>query len=226
MEKKISVIIPAYNEEKTIASVVLAAKNARRVSEIVVVNDGSTDNTSEEARNSGAKIIEIEKRQGKGRAMDVGVKKAENSIICFVDADLNGLTPEMIQKISLPVLDGAYDMYVGIRGRKTYLLNKILRFAPLLAGERAVTREVWEKIPDKFKKNFQIEIAMNYFAKQNGKKMGFEIIPGLSQTIKEKKYGFWIGFGKRIAMSWDIFRVSFDLYVAHSLKKFFSKKNS
>lgn len=145
--------------------------------------------------------------------MAQGVRAARNQIIFFSDADIVGLTPEMVTRIVTAVTSGAYGMYVGIRGRKTYWANRLLHFTPILGGERVLTRALWNHVPRTYKKNFQIEIALNFFAKQLEHGMGFTIVHGLGQVIKEKKRGFWPGLWQRMRMVGDILLVSWRIYV-------------
>ena len=65
---KVSVIVPAYNEEETVATVVKVIKSVSYVDEVIVVNDGSSDNTVEEAEKAGAIVFSHEKNKGKGEA--------------------------------------------------------------------------------------------------------------------------------------------------------------
>jgi len=81
-------IIPAYNEGKRIANTVLKTK--KHVDKVIVVDDGSTDNTTSVARKSGAEVIRYEINRGKGYATRIGLKKAVSmrpDIIIFLDAD-------------------------------------------------------------------------------------------------------------------------------------------
>ena len=87
MEKKVSVIIPAFNEEKNIANVINKAKKCKYVQEIIVVNNKSTDNTEKIAKNEGARVVECNS-QGKGYAMEEGVRSAKNEVLVFLDADI------------------------------------------------------------------------------------------------------------------------------------------
>ena len=70
----VAVIIPAYNEERTVARVIRAARSSPAVSRIIVVNDGSTDRTAAFARKAGAEVIDLPANMGKGAAVAEGVK--------------------------------------------------------------------------------------------------------------------------------------------------------
>ncbi|MGH8243076.1 MAG: glycosyltransferase family 2 protein [Steroidobacteraceae bacterium] len=216
----VSAIIPAHNEALTIQSVIEPLLRHPSIDEVIVVDDGSTDATLAVAREAGATVISMPENGGKAAAMSRGVAAAKNDIVFFSDADIVGLTPEIISRIVTPVTSGAYDMFVGIRGRKTYWANRLLHFTPILGGERALRKELWDHVPRAYKKNFQIEIALNFFAKLNGHRMGFTVVPGLSQVIKEKKRGLWPGLWQRLSMIADILLVSWRIYIVLQLRLF------
>jgi glycosyltransferase involved in cell wall biosynthesis len=208
-----SAVVPAHNERPTIEGVLRPLFDHPLIDEVIVVDDGSSDGTAECARGAGATVVSMPHNGGKASAMAFGVAAARNDVIFFSDADLTGLTPEKITRIVAPVTCGEFDMFVGIRGRKTYWANRLLHFTPILGGERALTRELWNQVPTAYKKNFQIEIALNFFAKLNGHHMGFTVVHGLGQVIKEKKRGLWPGLWQRLAMIGDILLVSWRVYV-------------
>src|SRR5687768_6000068 len=209
----VSAIIPAYDECRTIGAVIAPLLGHPLIDEVIVVDDGSRDGTAERARAAGATVVTRAGNGGKASAMARGVRAARNDILFFSDADVVGLTPDMITRVVTPVISGRFDMYVGIRGRKTYWANRLLHFTPILGGERALRRELWDQVPSTYKKNFQIEIALNFFAKLNGHRMGFTVVHGLGQVIKEKKRGLLPGLWQRFSMIGDILLVSWRLYV-------------
>src|SRR3954453_13544456 len=93
---RISAIIAAYNEQDTIVDVIRSVEGHPIIQEIIVVDDGSTDATVERARTTSANVISMEKNSGKAAAMSRGVKAARNETILFLDADILGLTHQMI----------------------------------------------------------------------------------------------------------------------------------
>lgn len=95
-------------------------------------------------------------------------------------------------------------MFIGMRNRKMYFVRQVLAVVPLLGGERALTRKLWERIPCEYKNRFRIESALNFYARYCGRGFKYEVFVGLSQTIKEKKYGFMRGFMARLAMFKDL----------------------
>ena len=110
--KKISVIIPAYNEAPTIGDLVLKTKRLYPDIEIVVVNDGSTDDTGAIARNAGARVFSHPYNIGNGAAIKSGIRSARGDILVFMDGD-NQHNPEDIAKLLYHMKD--YDMVVGAR---------------------------------------------------------------------------------------------------------------
>src|SRR5262245_20840816 len=215
----LSAVVPAHDEARTIAGVVAPLVAHPLVDEVIVVDDGSSDDTAARAREAGATVLSMPENGGKASAMVRGVLAARHDVSFFSDADLTGLTVEKLTRIIAPVTSGEYEMFVGIRGRKTYWANRLLHFTPILGGERVLTRALWEQVPPACKKNFQIEIALNYFAKANGHRMGFTVVEGVGQVIKEKKRGLLPGLWQRLLMIRDILLVSAKLYLVRQLRE-------
>ena len=104
-DKSVSIVIPAYNEEATVAKVVSVARKLSYVDEVIVVDDGSTDRTVEEAENAGATVISHIMNEGKGSAIKTGFKNSHGDIVAFIDADVSNFTSEKIDKIIRPILE-------------------------------------------------------------------------------------------------------------------------
>ena len=119
MKNKILVIIPAYNEEESIGEVINDIPK-ELVSEIVVVNNNSTDKTTTNAESAGATVVN-EMQMGYGYACLKGIKYAENlrenerpDILVFLDGDYSDY-PEDIRELVKPIIEDDIDMVIGSR---------------------------------------------------------------------------------------------------------------
>jgi glucosyl-3-phosphoglycerate synthase len=126
---RVSVIIPALNECETIASVVEFARCSRRVNEVIVVDDGSIDGTPELAEIAGARVI-TSTMLGKGASMQDGLVAARNETLLFLDGDLRGLRPDLVEAMTEPIFSGTADFvkakFTRAAGRVTVLTAKPL----------------------------------------------------------------------------------------------------
>lgn len=210
---KVAAIVPAYNEEKTIGDVLKVLLSAKELDEIIVVSDGSIDKTAEISKSFGVKVLEGSERTGKGKAMKKGVKNTDADIIAFFDADLIGLVPEHVSLLVQPILKGEAEMVVGIRDRIGETPLFLLKIDPLLAfgGERALKREIFENLPEKFSQGFEIETALNFYCQVNKFPVKYVKLKGLKMIIKEKKYGLIKGFGERLKMEWEMVKIRISL---------------
>lgn len=215
----VSAVIPAFNEADTVGEAISSAIGHPDILEVIVVDDGSTDDTARVAETAGARVVRLDRNHGKAGALEAGVRAARHDIILFVDADVTGQTTESLSRIMQPVIDGRVEMYVGVRARRTLWLNRLLRLAPIIGGERALTRRLWDAVPRKHKNGFQIEIALNYTAKQFERGMGFELVPGTAHRVKERKYGILLGLLRRIRMMADVLTISIRLYVLDKIAR-------
>jgi len=111
----IVVLVPAYREELTIASVVMLAK--KYASKVIVIDDGSPDRTRELAEMAGAEVISHEVNRGKAAALMTGFARARQlAPICTITLDGDGqMDPALIPVVAAPVLDGKADLVIGSR---------------------------------------------------------------------------------------------------------------
>jgi len=112
----ISIIIPVYNEERTIPSIIEIVRTWGKAAEIVVVNDGSTDKT-DAALQQFQKVITIlsrKKNKGKGYSMAEGVEASSGELIMFLDGDVVGLTHKDLDAMIHPVVQGKADMIIAV----------------------------------------------------------------------------------------------------------------
>lgn len=156
----ISAIVPAYNEEKTLKETLFALKSIPEVSEIIVVDDGSQDNTSKVAESCGVQTIKFSKNKGKGYALTEGIKRANYDIVLMVDADVGESAKEVVKLIS-PVLANEADMTIAqfpkskIRGGfglaqklSCWGIKKLTGLDMLcpLSGQRCFRKSIFKKV--------------------------------------------------------------------------------
>lgn len=117
MEKNIVIIVPAYNEETTIGSVVSGIRNNIRAADIIVVNDGSTDRTESAARKSGASVINLPFNFGYGAALQTGFKyTVRHGYKYAVQIDGDGQhNPFFLPNLIREIEKGDADVVIGSR---------------------------------------------------------------------------------------------------------------
>ncbi len=128
---RVSIIIPALNEERTVGPTVSECLKAASVLEVIVVDDKSTDRTAPRAAAAGARVVTSEIR-GKGKSMEDGLASAEGDIIVFVDADIKNFSHEMVDRITAPILGGQSDFVKSSYGRKSGRVTELMA-KPLLS---------------------------------------------------------------------------------------------
>ncbi len=151
---RVAAIVPAYNNERTIAETVAALLSDPRLESVLVVDDASQDGTSAQARAAGAQVLRLERNGGKGMALERGLDDMVGvDVILMVDGDTGKSAREALELIG-PVIDGEHDMVIGVlpsaggRGgfgtvkRIAMLLIRLsagFRAEAPLSGQRAMT---------------------------------------------------------------------------------------
>jgi glycosyltransferase involved in cell wall biosynthesis len=182
-----AVVIPAYNEAETVGGVVDVARQAERVAEVIVVDNASTDATAEAARGAGARVVACDE-PGKGQAMAAGVAATDAEVIVFLDADLVGLLPSHVDRLAATVLDGRAGMACGLFDRGPVLNPVFLHGLPILTGQRALGRELFERLHDTHQRGYKVEAALNSLAAELELRVESFVCDGLWHRTKEEKY--------------------------------------
>lgn len=190
---QVSAVVPAFNEEKTIGAVVRVLSLVSSIGEIIVVDDGSDDDTAKEAKRNGAEVFSLSENAGKGNAMIRGVEAAKNPVLLFIDADITGLRQEHIEELLNPVLAGFYDMVIGVVDRGK-VLNDINRFVEAsFSGIRALKKDLWEAIPQELKSGYLVDSAISVVADKKDLRVLKIILGGVKNSPKPQKRGFLRG---------------------------------
>lgn len=163
-QPRIAILIPALNEEQTIADVIQSFRAVCPEARIIVFDNASTDATSEKARAAGAEV-RYEARRGKGNVVQSMFRSVDADVYVMVDGD-STYPPERLQDVMQPVIDGQADMVIGSRllrasesefralnraGNIFYvtLLRSLfgVRITDLLSGYRAFSRRLVRTLP-------------------------------------------------------------------------------
>jgi len=200
----VTAIIPAYNEEKYVSNVLKVLKQVEQIKQIIVVSDGSIDDTVQEALSWNVQVVALRENVGKGGALTIGLKYALENIVLLLDADLIGLTKQHIQDLIKPVLAGQVEMTVGIFANGRLATDMAQFISPYLSGQRCLKKKWLLQINSLAVSGFGVETVLNQFAQQHKLPTVIVHLPNLSHVMKEEKLGLVRGFAYRMKMYWEI----------------------
>ncbi|MBS3074608.1 glycosyltransferase family 2 protein [Candidatus Pacearchaeota archaeon] len=187
---KLSVVMPAYNEEKTIKEIIKKVKAVKIPKEIIIIDDGSKDSTREilkGIKESDIRIFLNRKNVGKSYSVRRGIKEARGDIIIIQDADLE-YDPQDYYKLVRPILEGSSKVVYGTRFPKTkkmpsllnkfFIGNRVLTFLANLLYDANITDE-----PTCYK-TFDAKVLKSLDLKSNR----FEFCPEVTAKVLKKGY--------------------------------------
>jgi len=185
---KVSAIIPVFNEERTIASLLDTLISHPLIYEVICVDDGSTDDSLQVLEKFGKKItiVSLRKNRGKGYALAKGIEKASGDIILFLDSDLSKLTNAHIISLVSPLLHSKAKAVLGHTKEIDKLWQQIL-FQGVLTGQRAYFRsDLLPHLKKMSKTKYGIEVYLNSI--HDSKDVIRTPLMGVGHVWKHKKY--------------------------------------
>ena len=136
-----SIVLPAYNEAGVVSSVVRSLRQSFPEAEILLINDCSTDETADEAREAGARVVSHKYNMGNGAAIKTGARHATGDVLVFMDADGQHSAKDV--RRLLDKIEEGYDLVIGARdagsqaNKRRLIGNGLLnRLASILTGHR------------------------------------------------------------------------------------------
>jgi glycosyltransferase involved in cell wall biosynthesis len=199
-------LIPAYNEGQRIGGVLDAILGHPRLTDVIVIDDGSTDDTYSIAQSKGARVIRSPGNLGKTGALVLGLKAVGTSHVVLIDADLIGLTAPTLSALIEPVLNGTASATISLRGNapRTWRLLGI----DYISGERVIPRallagqqDLLDKLP-----RFGFEVFLNRILITQNVPIAIVAWPDVASPSKAAKRGLVAGLWADVAMIGDIFR--------------------
>jgi len=203
--KTISCIIPAYNEEQRISNVLKIVSIHPKIDEVIVVDDGSSDKTYDEAikyESTKFKVIKHAKNRGKSEAFKTGFMMSTGEIILTLDSDLMGLNCQNIDTIINP-LDHFDCMTLAYW--KDFHLSIKLTGIPIWSGMRAIPRYLFEKALQYSDSGYVFESILNKVAIADSIPIYVETWDNVTHVRKTKKAGIVSGTKGYIKMYSEIF---------------------
>jgi polyisoprenyl-phosphate glycosyltransferase len=202
---QVAAIVPALNEEERIGQVLAVLKATAGLHEIIVVDDGSTDNTfAQVPSNNGMRAIRLEENRGKGAALLAGVEACQSDVLIFLDADLVNLRPEHVEALVAPVVKGEADMSTAIFRGGRWRTDWAQRLVPSITGQRALRKDFFLSIPGVEQSRFGLETAITQEAIMRGLRICTVPWEGVTHVLKEEKLGFVRGTCERAKMYWQM----------------------
>lgn len=203
MDKPVTVLIPAYNEGPRIGAVLDVVCNYSCSKQIIVIDDGSHDNTAEVAGKFPVTVLRHEQNMGKGAALQTGMDYAGRSPLwMFLDADLINLKEYHMDSLLNPLeQDPSLGMTVGMLaggGKKNVDLAQ--RYFGILNGQRGLSDFFVKLLPSLNWARFGVEIFLSKYAEMRCVPVAQPVLENITHYTKEEKYGFARGFPYRLQM--------------------------
>lgn len=185
-----SIIICTYNEEKTISDVIISCCMHNPDSEIIVVDDGSVDNTEKKltklSKNCNFRYEKLKQNQGKSWAMVHGVEVSTGDIILFFDADVSNIKKEHFDVILTPLRKNEADIVLG--QPSDTLINYQINPFKSLTGQRALLKKDIVPILNDIRNiRFGVETYINLYYQALGKRIKYVLLQELKHPTKYQK---------------------------------------
>lgn len=183
MKYTVDAIVPCFNEEKRIGKVLKVLSKSSYINKIIVVDDGSSDNSAKKASSfTKTVVIRLAKNGGKGKAVRIGLSKVKKEAVFLCDADIKGLKNTHIKKLIEEYRKNPGGLIIGFRKKHK---NKLLYWArrnvnPILDGERIISvKDLRKIVRSQNASGFRLEPWMNYYFRKNKKKTSIVPLTGV-----------------------------------------------
>ncbi|MCS7222560.1 MAG: glycosyltransferase [Anaerolineae bacterium] len=196
---RVGVVIPAFNEALHLPRVLDVVSGVDWLTQIVVVDDGSTDDTLAVAQRYALQdrrisVIHLPHNRGKADAMLAGVQALRADVVIFLDADLIGLQPHHLRQLYEAFTAGHCDMTVAIFRRGRLHTDFAHWLTPWLSGQRCLRRSAAEQALRSLQgSRYGVETGLTLYARRHGWRYRYVAWEGLTHVVQEQKHGTLLG---------------------------------
>jgi glycosyltransferase involved in cell wall biosynthesis len=209
----LTAIICAYNEEENIKNILRSMSEISIINEVIVVNDGSQDQTGEIIKSLKLIMdfndIHYPKNMGKGYALAMGIESSKSEYLVFIDADLSNLNSKHIYQLVNPVINNEVDMVLG-QATDTRINHNINPFK-YFSGQRALRKKDILHILDRIKPSrFGVETIINLHYQATHKSIKYVNLKELKHPTKFDKTDSYIALKEFFMEGHQIFSTAFN----------------
>jgi len=199
-------VVPAYNEGARIGGVLTAINRHPDLHQVIVIDDGSTDDTAAVAARHEVTVLRTPGNLGKTAALAFGLGHVTSTHVLLLDADLIGLTAEDVTRLVEPVKEGRALSSVSLRGNAPRLWRLI--GLDYISGERALPMDLLQPHVATFNTlpKFGFEVFLNGLLIAQKRPIAVVRWPHVASPSKASKQGLWRGLWSDARMMGDIFR--------------------
>lgn len=218
--KKISCVIPAFNEESRIGKVLDIIESQPNIYEIIVIDDGSSDKTKEIIiKHSKIRLISHKKNEGKSKSIYDGILNASGDYIFLLDADLVGLNKKNISDIIIPVIQNEADISISLRGNAPWIWRAIN--LDYISGERFFPKNILNKNMEHLLKlpRFGLEVFLNNLIIEKKYKIKIIDWSNVNSPYKYQKHGWYNGIKEDTFMILDILKTISPIKLLYQIVK-------
>lgn len=229
---QVTAIIPAYNESGRIHRVLAALTDVAELDRIIVVDDGSTDDTGEEVLEAAVsdgriELLKTPGNRGKAQAVLAGVSASRPSYFLMLDADLMALDPRHIRGLISPITSGKADMTLGLFRGGHFTTDFAHWATPWLTGQRCLKTEILDYLTEETASGYGLEIALTVAAQMHDYRVARVIMRGVWHPSSEYHRGLREALRSRRRMHREIWKAwiamggpgALKIHLSHSIDR-------
>lgn len=207
----IAAVLPTYNEADRINAVLDVLRQVDCLSEIIVVDDGSSDDTAQQAWQAAetdrrVRVLQHPSNQGKGQAIFTGWRATQATYLLMLDSDLINLKPMHVLSLIEPVINNKADMTLGLFWGGKFYTDFSHWAAPWLTGQRCLCTELFCLVSEEAAQGYGFEVAISVAVQQYGYRTRVVPLKGVWHPPSEFHRGWLRGIPWRLQMYRQVLR--------------------